>query len=233
MSRPWARFYPASKDAPNLYVLFSPVFDRFLIVDNLDPWIVFEAARILSSKVLTVAYVLEQSELTNFNCLFYGTVHKRGENMYGASSVNSLKQSASMIEFGKNKIVYKGWPSDFVNERKQALETLQDYAEFVLQCLHSITIETNYRNVFPDTQYLNDFFKDACPEEFKTQHNMIEIVKNILYHSTPKTQALELIHGAWQVDTSGYREMFYTVSGFDKPAVDYTDVYNNYTLWAV
>jgi hypothetical protein len=234
MIRPWARFYPASKDAANLYVLFSPVFDRFLVVDNLDPWIVVETGRILSSKVLTVAYVLEQSELNNDNCLLHGTEHKRGENMYGASSVNSLKQSVSMTEFGRNNVVHKGWPSDFSDvDRRQALEKLQEYSIFVLECLHAITIATNYRNVFPESDYLNEFFEGQCPEDYKVEHNTLKEIKNILYHSQSKEQALVSIDSVWPIDTSGYREMFYTVSGFKKPKVDLTGIHNNYTLWAV
>lgn len=234
MTRPWARFYPASKDAPNLYVLFSPVFDRFLIADNLDPWIVVETGRILSSKVLTVAYILEQSGLNNFNCLFYGTEHKRGENMYGASSVNSLKQSVSMTEFGQNKILYKGWPQDFnVSDRKKALEELQEYAIFVLECLHAITIATNYRNVFPETEYLDEFFDGSCPDDYKFKQNIFKEIKNILYHSQTKEQALASIDSVWPADTTGYRELFYNVSGFKKPEVDDTGIHNNYTLWAV
>jgi hypothetical protein len=209
------------------------VFDRFLIVDNLDPWIVVETGRILSSKVLTVAYVLEQSELNNFNCLFYSTEHKRGENMYGASSVNSLKQSVSMTEFGKNNVVYKGWPRDFVDSRKSALESLQEYAEFVLQCLHSITIATNYRNLFPETEYLDEFFEGQCPDEYKLKQNLSKEIKNILYHSQNKEEALAAINSVWPVDTTGYREMFYSISGFKKPIMDNSGIHHNYTLWAV
>jgi hypothetical protein len=243
MNRPWAEYYPANKNAPNRYALFSPVFDRFLLVDNLDPWLLFETGKLLSSKVLTVTYILKADQLTNNNCLYFGTQHKRNEMLYGASSLTSIKQSASMSFLKSNEIVEKGWSTEYEQEdRKQALKNLQEYALFVLQCIHAITIAESYRNLWPDAKYLDAFFADTSPAEFRTQYDtttapkgMMNEIKNILYHANALTEATEQIHQAWATyslnDNANFRDLFYSAAGITQPKLNST-VKDNYTFWA-
>lgn len=243
MNRPWAEYYPANKNAPNRYALFSPVFDRFLLVDNLDPWLLFETGKLLSSKVLTVTYILKADQLTNDNCLYFGTQHKRNETLYGASSLTSIKQSASMSFLKSNEIIEKGWSSEFEDPaRKQALKNLQEYALFVLKCTHAITIAESYRNLWPDAKYLAEFFTDTSPEEFKIQYDpttapkgMMNEIKNILYHADTLSDATAQVHQAWATyslnDNANFRDLFYSASGIEPPKLNST-VKNSYTFWA-
>jgi len=243
MNRPWAEYYPANKNTPNRYALFSPVFDRFLLVDNLDPWLLFETGKLLSSKVLTVTYILKADQITNNNCLCFGTQHKRNEMLYGASSLTSIKQSASMSFLKSNEIIEKGWSTEYEQEdRKQALKNLQEYALFVLQCTHAITIAESYRNLWPDAKYLDAFFADTSPAEFRTRYDtttapkgMMNKIKNILYHANTLTEATEQIHQAWAVyslnDNANFRDLFYSAAGIVQPTLIST-VKDNYTFWA-
>jgi hypothetical protein len=244
MNRPWAEYYPANKNTPNRYALFSPVFDRFILVDNLTPWTVFKAGQILSSKIINVTYILKADQLTNENCLNFGTLHKRNELMYGASSMSSIKQSASMAFLKNNEILEKGWPEEYVTEsRRLVIQNLQEYALFVLQCLHAITIAECYRNLWPEAKYLENFFHGTSPNDFKIKFDpttaprgMMYEIENILYHSLTLTEAKEKIDQAWitysQKDNAGFRNLFYSASGLPQPNFDYSIVADNYTFWA-
>jgi len=244
MNRPWAEYYPANKNTPNRYALFAPPLDRFLIVDNLDPWLLFETGKIISSKIINVSYILKADELTNDNCLNYGTRHKRNEIMYGSSSMSSIKQSASMAFLKENEIVDKGWSKEFDTvDRKKAVLDLQEYALFVLQCIHAITIAESYRNLWPESKYLEDFFPNTSPAEFKIKFDpteaprgMMHEIKNILYHSSSITEARSNIDKAWieysQTDNASFRGLFYSASGLTPPIVDNNMLKDKITFWA-
>jgi len=244
MNRPWAEYYPSNKNSPNRYALFAPPLDRFLIVDNLDPWLLFETGRILSSKIINVAYILKADELTNENCLNYGTEHNRNEANYGASSMSSIKQSASMAFLKQNNIVHKGWSTEYAtDDRRQAVLDLQEYALFVLQCVHAITIAESYKNLWPESKYLEEFFPDNAPEEFKTKFDpttaprgMMHEIKNILYHSSSLQEARANIDQAWidysQTDNANFRSLFYSAAGITAPTVDQNLLKDTITFWA-
>jgi len=256
-TKPWldlkdnkvSQFYPASANAKNCYALFSPPLDRFLIVDNLDPWIMFEAAKIISSKIIVVCYILNDSEvsdMTNENCLLYGTVHKKGENTYGSSLMSSVKQPACMTHFN-SKIIQLGWPSEFTTDaRKEMVLKMQEYSLFVLRCLHAVTISDAYRNIFPESKYLHDYMSDSSPKDLQVCFDstiaptgMVNVIKSILYHSNSVDEALEEIRLAWEKysknDISGFREKFYDCLGIPMPemAVSLKEIADNVTVWVI
>ena len=243
------KFYPTSANAKNHYVLFSPPLDRFLIVDNLDPWIMFETAKIISSKIIVVCYILNDksvSDMTNENCLLYSTVHKKGENTYGSSLMSSIKQPACMTNFN-SQIVEKGWPTEYVSDvKKEMVVKMQEYALFVLRCVHALTISDAYRNVFPESKYLHDYMSDSSPKELQVCFDstvaptgMVNIIKGILYHANSVDEALEEIRLAWEKysknDISGFREQFYNCLGIPVPkmAVSLKEIADNVTVWVV
>jgi hypothetical protein len=256
-TKPWldlkdnkvSQFYPASANAKNCYALFSPPLDRFLIVDNLDPWIMFEAAKIISSKIIVVCYILNDSEvsdMTNENCLLYGTVHKKGENTYGSSLMSSVKQPACMTHFN-SEIIHLGWPSEFTTDaRKEMVLKMQEYSLFVLRCLHAVTISDAYRNIFPESKYLHDYMSDSSPKDLQVCFDstiaptgMVNVIKSILYHSNSVDEALEEIRLAWEKysknDISGFREKFYDCLGIPMPemAVSLKEIADNVTVWVI
>lgn len=244
-----SQFYPASANAKNHYALFSPPLDRFLIVDNLDPWIMFEAAKIISSKIIVVCYILNDnvvSDMTNDNCLLHGTVHKKGENTYGSSLMSSVKQPACMTHFN-SEIIQLGWPSEFTTDaRKEIVLKMQEYSLFVLRCLHALTISDAYRNIFPESKYLHDYMSNSSPKKLQVcfdstiaPKGMASVIKSILYHSNSVDEALEEIRLAWEKysknDISGFREKFYECLGIPMPkmAVSLKEIANNVTVWVI
>ena len=229
--------------------MFSPPLDRFLIVDNLDPWIMFETAKLLSSKIILVCYILNENtvtDMTNENCLMFGTVHKKGENTYGSSLMSSVKQPACMTNFN-SEVVDKGWPTEFATgTRKEMILKMQEYALFVLKCLHAITISDSYRNIFPESKYLHDYLSDCSPMELQecfdstvAPSGMVHVIKNVLYHANSVEEALEEIRIAWQTysknDISGFREMFYDCLEMPVPemGISLKEIADNVTVWVV
>jgi hypothetical protein len=82
-------FYPLSWNKPNSYAIFSPGVDRFIVVDNYDPWMLYETGKVLSSKVSNMVYVLDQvtPDMNNETCLNFSTLHKKNEKSYGFEKV--------------------------------------------------------------------------------------------------------------------------------------------------
>jgi hypothetical protein len=61
--------------------IYSVGFDRFVLVDDKDVWIMIEAAEILSSKISTVVYIIpdDESGLTSSNCAEFSLLDKRSQ----------------------------------------------------------------------------------------------------------------------------------------------------------
>jgi hypothetical protein len=262
-SKPWmidekpfhSTFYPLHWGKQNSYAIFSPGIDRFLIVDNYDPWVLHETARVLSPKISTITYVLDQPtpHMTNENCLEFSTKHKIEEKQYGGPTIMSHRQSGHMMKIRPNMVREEGWPIDFETPvRKAALLRLQEYTRFSLRVMHSLTIGSMFRNPFPEKYYMDTFFENEYPEEFKVRvdctnapEGMEKIIKNILYVSDTLDQALEEIHNAWRThswnDISGFRQAFYFSMGLTQPddleALGTTGEFdkdrNDQTMWVV
>jgi len=242
-------YYPASKNSINYYAVFSPAIDRFLIVDNTCPWIVFKTSQILSSKISTVTFILNQSAepINNENCLNYGTAHKKEEHTFGGSNPNNHKQSAIMHPFYNNEVVEKGWPEEWdTEERKEVLFEIQEYALFVLKVVQSIKIAYSFRNIYSDSHYLEEFFIGQYPKNFtktfdgtESPIGMYREITNILYHSEYIDDALEQINLAWkkysELDVAGMRELFYKCLGIEIPNFnfDQNKISQDYTIWVV
>jgi len=223
--------YPLSWGKQNSYVLFSPGIDRFFLVDSFDPWIMLETSRILSSKISNIVYILDKETpfFDNSDCLYYTTKHKMNEKGYGGPTVMSHRQSSFMMKIQSDMVIKTDWPIDFIDEdRKQALLRLQDYAQFTLRIVHSITAAVGLRNSFPEKHYIDNYFKDYCPSDLVARSDttsapdgMEYLIKNILYDSETVQEALEKIHESWRKysweDVLGIRQTFYTYSGIEQP----------------
>ena len=237
--RPWVNsiegfhktFYPLSWNKQNSYAIFSPGIDRFLIVDTYDPWILYETGKVLSSKVSTMVYVLDKitPDMSNENCLNFTTKHKKNEKGYGGPQIMSHRQSASLSKIPKDMIYEAGWPVDFnKDDRKNILIRLQEYALFSLRTMYAVTLSVNFRNFFPEKEYLDVFFHNQVPENLKMHYDntsadqgMINLIKTILYESNSIDEALTAINDAWLKhtinDPSDTRQLFYQILGIPQP----------------
>lgn len=225
-------FYPLSWGKENSYALFSPGIDRFILVDTYDPWIMLETSRVLSSKISNIVYVLDQQsiEFDNDDCLYYSTKNKVNEKIYGGPTIMSHRQNSFMMKMQPGSIIRTSWPIDFTKpERKNALLKLKEYSEFCLRAMHALSIAFNFKNPFPEKNYLETFFRDEFPEDFTIRPDSTDckegmelLIKNILYTANTLEDALQQIEDAWrkysQKDFLGYRQTFYYVMGLKQPA---------------
>lgn len=261
-SKPWLSdkgfhetFYPLSWGKQYSYTIFSPGINRFLLVDTYDPWIVYETAKVLSSKVSTMVYVLDQvtPNINNENCLYYTTLHKKLEKGFGSPNIASHRQTASLCKIPKDIIVKRDWSPDYTKpDRKEALLRLQEYARFCLRSVYAVTIAVNHKIFFPEKEYLENFFDGQFPADFKVRYDsttaengMVVLIKKILYDAMSLEDALSQIHNAWRVhsksDPSGTRQLFYGVLGIEQPEdletlgkPGFMDKNKNYqTMWVV
>jgi hypothetical protein len=248
-------FYPPSWNKKNSYAIFSPGIDRFLIVDNYDLWILYEAGKVLSSKVSTMVYILDKitpDDMNNETCINFTTKHKKSEKGYGGPMIMSHRQSASLSKIPKDMIIDAGWPEDFADgARKEILIKLQEYALFSLRTIYAITLSVNFRNFFPEKEYLDVFFHNQYPQDLKIYYDnssadcgIINLIKTILYESDSTEAALESIHNAWLTysnnDPSDTRQLFYQILGIVQPTElenlgppGFIKDRNNQTTWVV
>jgi len=247
-------FYPPSWNKKNSYTIFSPGIDRFLVVDNYDPWVLYETGKVLSSKVSNMVYVLDQitPDMTNETCLNFSTLHKKNEKGYGSPVIMAHRQSSSLSKIPKNMVVEVGWPIDFIQgERKVALIKLQEYVLFSLRVIYAVTLAVNFRNFFPEKEYLDVFFHNQFPKDFKIHYDtttaeqgIISLIKTILYDAESVETALILIADAWLThskdDPSGTRQLFYYILGIHQPKeleelgpAGFIKDRNNQTTWVV
>lgn len=247
-------YYPLGWNKQNSYTIFSPGIDRFLIIDNYDLWMVYETGKVLSSKVSNIVYVLDKDtpNMNNQNCLNFSTLHKKKESGYGGPMIMSHRQSTSMSKIPADMVLEVGWPIDFSSEeRKQVLLKLQEYALFSLRTIYAITLAVNFKNFFPEKEYLDLFFHNEYPKDFKIRHDttsaengMIISVKKILYESDSVGSALLSIKNLWlthsQDDPSGTRQLFYHLLGIHQPEElkafgppGFIKDRNNQTTWVV
>jgi len=223
--------YPLSWGKKSSYALFSPGIDRFILVDDYDPWVMLETSQVLSSKISNIVYVLDQETkyFDNRDCLLHTTKHKVEEKIYGGPTVMSHRQSSFMMKIRPNSIIEAGWPIDFnKSDRIEALLKLKEYSMFCLRMIHSLNIAFNFKNPFPEKHYLENFFKDEYPKDFIVRadnttctEGMVSLIKNILYSSNSIEDALDQIDQAWrthsQNDILGFRQSFYFVAGLKQP----------------
>jgi hypothetical protein len=191
--------------------------------------------------------------MDNETCLLFSTKHKMDEKQYGGPTIMSHRQTGHMMKIRPDVVYEAGWPIDFeTTERKNALIRLQEYSRFALRVMHALTIGATFRNPFPESYYMETFFKDEFPKEFKIRGDttgapagMENVIKNILYVADTIEQALEQIHDAWRKyswnDISGYRQAFYYSLGLTQP-LDLAELgsygefdkdRNDQTMWVV
>ncbi len=237
-ARPWLSdkgfhetFYPLSWGKEYSYTLFSPSINRFILVDSLDPWMMHETGKVLSSKVSTMVYILDKETpiMTNDDCLYFTTLHKKLEKGFGSPNIPAHRQTASLSKIPPNMITRIGWSVDFIKpDRKAALIRLHEYAQFVLRCVYAIHLAVNHRLFFPEKEYFDTFFHEQYPKHLTLTYDsttapngMINHIKTILYDSQSTEEALSLIHESWRKyskhDPSGIRQMFYGILGISQP----------------
>lgn len=134
--------YPNSKK--NCYALYAICMDRFLLVDNLDLWPLFHAAKLLSSKLTLTLFVFSSGSapFENNNCMLWTTLNKE--------SVLPKKQTPAIAIIKDNKELVKAGASEDYSEDLAHTVKVQEFALFVVKAVNAA--------------YLADLFVSNHPE---------------------------------------------------------------------
>ncbi len=225
-------YYPSTENKKNKYVLFSPKISRFILTEKYNPFILFETAQILSSKLSTIVYIISDKNnaptINNENCLFFSIQH--AAHPQDPANINFVRQIARMIVLDTN--LYKpGYPADFLEEpKKTLLSTLQEYAMFCLRCMHAINWSINTNDPYAEKDhhekyYLENFFHQPQVKQFSDnvlkQSTLLATIKNILYECESIEEALPKIIDAWKPhikqDHTNRLKVFFDILGTTTP----------------
>ena len=196
MSKILDHYYPSHKNN-TYYALYSPAIQRFLLVDCYNIFAFFKTAQVLSSKINTVVVILPANEkhpiINNDNCLQFTFFHTKFQDECGG---NNLKQSPTAIFLNSTKIIKTIPMADFdIEERKEKILELQQYAKYVNSCMHAIMLTSIiYQQIYQEieqSEYESFYFNTQCDPTLVTN------IMNILSFANNIIEAKEQIKNFW------------------------------------
>lgn len=216
------QYYKTPNGDSRKYGIFAPGLDRFILIDDIDHWMVLETAEILSSKIPTMAYILPPLDfnIDNSNCLTY-TLYNKTQERIGARLTSIGRQNPALKVIGdKGKLVCEGFPEDYKTEEKQEiLKRLQEYAQYVLNHVYAINMVNAFFNPWNSKNFLEKYIGNDIPN-FKTMvdrstsaSGVLNELRNALYLSVTIEEADERIIQIW---LKHYHEQEYMLSGYYK-----------------
>lgn len=205
---PYLKFYHYDSTRKNTSAIYAPALDRFILVDNCDFWVVFEVAKIMSSKIATQVFLLTPDVLqfTNDSCVEY-TINDKSQYIINGSNIVSARQTPILnTAIGSSAVVNVGLPDDFQNSHcRTELEQLLEYVRFVLRCVHAINFTDGFVHVPSIEEMLRTYCPELVPAELDISLNYTSIpggmkqhVKSILYDADSVDDALGRINAAWE-----------------------------------
>lgn len=234
-NRPWltgnigqhSKFYGLWYGKKLANSIYAPGIDRFLIVDNYDPWITFTTAKILSSKLPTTMLLLGSkiSHFDNKECLEWSVLNKKDLAINGSLVGRQFPGFVALLN--EDAAFKAGWPVDYDSpERRKALRDIQEYALFALRAVYAVTISDATRNDLPlydilETVGLENSLEDlTIPRDYsKSSIGIKKEILKIIYLSSTIDQALEEIESLWinkGKDLLGYKDTFYYILGLEQ-----------------
>jgi hypothetical protein len=204
------------------YSLYTPGYNRFLLVDDLDIWMLFETANIVSSKISTIVYMLpyEETDISNDNCLNYEITNLSSQKIAGTPLIFASQTPLIKSIFGDNVIKKNNEHLDILNDAKK-------YVDFVH--LHSYAL--NYTEFFTNYENNYNFSKKYLDEElldtFRPTHERSTLkqgiffnIRKILYLSDSIDEAETKLHKLWKdesADLPQLRELYFKILNKSQP----------------
>lgn len=216
-----SRIYKDINGNPRKCGIFAPGLDRFILIDDIDHWMVLETAEILSSKIPTMVYILPalDIDINNSNCLNY-TLYNKTEERIGARLISVGRQNPALRILGNlGKLAFDGPPEDYKSEeRQEILARLQQYAQYVLKQVHAINIAEVMFNPCDNKNFLDKYvvqypdFKTMV-DRSTTPTGVFNELRHVLYLSNTIEEAEQQIIDLW---LRNYHEQEYMLAGFYK-----------------
>jgi hypothetical protein len=216
-------FYRDRNVEPRFSGIYAQGIDRWLLVDGYDPWMTFETAKILSSKLPVLTFLLPNNigSMTNQNCMNYYIFNKL--------HINTGRQTPTFTRiWDPAQINYLGVPEDFKNEQGLAmLEKLQAFANFVHVVVYAASWMDASSNVDNTQDIAERFLPDGWSDTMfsnvdrsQTKNGMATEIKKILYNSNTIEEADSAIYNLWltqSADIPWQRNAYYKILGRDVP----------------
>jgi hypothetical protein len=233
------RFYKDENGNPRKCGIFAPGLDRFILIDDLDHWMVLETAEILSSKIPTMVYILPalDVDINNSNCLNY-TLYNKTEERIGSRLTSIGRQNPALrILHNSGTLACDGLPNDYQSKEKQEiLSRLQQYAQYVLKQVYAINMAEVMCNPCDNKNFLDKYVVEypdfkTMVDRSTTSNGVFNKLRNVLYLSTTIEEAEQQIINVW---LQNYHEQEYMLAGYyrllDQPVPDELKDHTEFTV---
>jgi hypothetical protein len=238
-------FYHDHNGQRRRYGIYSPGLDRFIHIGDLDFWITFETANILSSKINTIVYILPPGydEITNENCINYSLFNKTSQKLWTSNILVGRQNPALKMLYPDDIILKSGIPVDFENN-VSILDDLRAYTNYVYEQSMAIKLSDVFYNHFNHKDFMDNFVDQETSKALYsakdwTNVNLFQKVKNVLYLSNTAEEADEKIIEIWKTFTD---DIGFMIEGYykilDRPVPkeleNYVGLnsYKNLSVWA-
>ena len=217
----YKHFYVNSQGDNRKHGIFAPGLDRFILIDDMDFWMTFETAEILSSKLPTVAYMMPPSakHITSDNCINYTIQDKRLQRVGPSPLVGGRQHPLLKFLYDRDEIIEVGIPEDYKNNTS-ILTKLTEYANFVKQQVYVINITDAFYNFENTNRFAERYLDDSWTEKVSSRMDRSQLKKGIffelrkiLYLSNSVEEAEEKIVEFWK---NNYTDQVYLMEGYYK-----------------
>lgn len=188
MEKVLSTYYPGN-GSKVYYGLYSPSIRRFLLVDDHNVFALYKTAQVLSSKINTVLFILQEHnkfpKMTNDNCFKFTFQHNKFQFETSGDGVRQSPTAAYLRTDGSTKIQKVDLPAEFRHgDRKNKLLETQDYAKYVNCCMHAIMLTSMiYQQIHIEQEHneYNSFLYNKPLEPTLTTHmmNILTYAENI------------------------------------------------------
>ncbi len=201
------------------YAIYAKGLDRFILVDNHDLNVTFQTAELLSSKVSSIVYSVNHSTLDNSNCFKFHIIDKTKEKI-GYSSILVSGQTPVYRFIDHTNIQELS-----TNDNDSNLNELIEYANFVHQCSHAVSlIEKIFNNnSFILKKVIQQNEIESLTISLNTMLDSEQIffkIRQALYISDNKDTARNKIESIWNEhsnDRVWMKDRFYKILQEESP----------------
>lgn len=197
--------------------IYSVGFDRFILLDDKDIWIMLECAELLSSKISTVVYIIpkDEPELSSNNCHEFSLIDSRSQK----TATTALLFSAltpSVRSLLAHSLIKKGnaIPPEIIRYAKFVY--LHCFALNFTEAISKYDENSKFSKKYLDSKWVtglsvNDT-RDDLPGGIYFQ------IRKVLYTSTSVEEAEDRITNLWlehSADQPWVRDLYFKI--LDKP----------------
>lgn len=216
-----------SNNVNRSYGIYATGLNRFLLVDDLDVWIVVETANIISSKIPNIVYMLpyESDSINNLNCHEYGIQDISTQKMGDALLMFTTQTPILRTLQGDNVVIKQNNKIEI--EDNFLFENILDYTNFV----HLHAYAMNFTQMICKYEETDEFSKKYLGKDitssFKStiersglDESIFTKLRSILYYSSTKDEAKLKIEELWFNYSSAMphvRNMYYKILQESQP----------------